>query len=95
MSNSPFQSQKLFPITDLGTDKQIAIQNLAFRNGAIRIEFSNITFSKNTFVIKEKRYTKFASKKSLVCKKLATNKKPGKKVVRVKNAYACPSGYGR
>jgi hypothetical protein len=47
-------------------------------------------------VIKKKKgYTKFAAKKNLVCKKLATNKKPGKKVVRVKNAYSCPSGYKR
>lgn len=83
-------------VTNDGTDKQIAIRNIAFRNGAIRIEFSNFTFSKNTFVIKKKKgYTKWASKKSLVCKKLATNSKPGKKLIRVKNAYACPSGYRR
>lgn len=83
-------------VTNDGTDKQIAIRNIAFRKGAIRISFTNFEFSKNTFVIKKKKsYTKFASKKSLTCTKLASNIKPGKKVLKVKNAYACPSGYKR
>jgi hypothetical protein len=83
-------------VTNDGTDKQTSIKNIAFRKGAIRIEFSNFTFSKNTFVIKKnKNYSKFASKKALTCKKLAKNKKPGKKTIKVKNAYSCPAGYKR
>jgi hypothetical protein len=83
-------------VTNDGTEKQTSIKNISFRKGAIRIEFSNFTFSKNTFVIKKKKgYTKFASKKALTCKKLATNKKPGKKVIKLKSAYSCPAGYKR
>jgi hypothetical protein len=83
-------------VTNDGTDKQTAIKNISFRKGAIRIEFSNFTFSKNTFVIKKNRgYSKFVSKKSLTCTKLASNIKPGKNVIKVKNAYACPAGYKR
>lgn len=83
-------------VTNDGTDKQTAIRNIAFRKGAIRIEFSNFTFSKNTFVIKKKPgYSKFASKKALTCKKLAKNKKPGKKVIKLRSAYSCPAGYKR
>jgi len=83
-------------VTNDGTDKQTSIKNISFRKGNIRIEFSNFTFSKNTFTIKKnKSYKKFASKKALTCKKLAKNKKPGKKVIKVKNAYACPAGYRR
>ena len=83
-------------VTNDGTDKQTAIKNISFRKGAIRIEFSNFTFSKNTFVIKKNRgYSKFVSKKSLTCTKLASNIKPGNNVIKVKNAYACPAGYKR
>jgi hypothetical protein len=47
-------------------------------------------------VIKKNRgYSKFVSKKSLTCTKLASNIKPGKNVIKVKNAYACPAGYKR
>ncbi len=83
-------------VTNDGTDKQTSIKNISFRKGAIRIEFSNFTFSKNTFVIKKnKSYRGFAPKRTLTCTKLASNDKPGKKVIRVKNAYACPTGYKR
>jgi hypothetical protein len=83
-------------VTNDGTNKQTAIKNISFRKGAIRIEFSNFTFSKNKFVIKKnKGYTKFASKKALTCKKLKKNKKPGKKVIKLKSAYSCPAGYKR
>jgi len=83
-------------VTNDGTEKQTSIKNISFRNGSIRIEFSNFTFSKNKFVIKKnKGYTKFVSKKALVCKKLAKNKKPGKKIIKLKSAYACPAGYKR
>lgn len=83
-------------VTNDGTDRQTSIRNIAFRKGAIRIEFSNFTFSKNTFVIKKKPgYSKFVPKRNLVCNKEASNKKPGKRVIRVNNAYACPSGYKR
>ncbi len=83
-------------VTNDGTDKQIAIRNIAFKKGAIRIEFSNFTFSKNTFVIKKKKsYRGFAAKRTLTCTKLASNTKPGKKVIVERGAYACPTGYKR
>jgi hypothetical protein len=83
-------------VTNDGTDKQTAIKNISFRNGSIRIEFSNFTFSKNTFVIKKNRnYSKFVAKRTLTCTKLANNNKPGKEVIRVKKAHACPTGYKR
>lgn len=83
-------------VTNDGTDKQTSIRNIAFRKGAIRIEFSNFTFSKNTFVIKKnKSFRGFAAKRTLTCTKLASNKKPGKKVIVERNAYACPAGYRR
>lgn len=83
-------------VTNDGTDQQIAIRNIAFRKGAIRIEFSNFTFSKNTFVIKKKKgYRGFAAKRTLTCTKLASNSKPGKQVITERGAYACPSGYKR
>jgi hypothetical protein len=83
-------------VTNDGTDKQTSIKNIAFRKGAIRIEFSNFTFSKNTFVIKKnKSYRGFAAKRTLTCTKLASNKKPGKKVIVERGAYACPAGYKR
>jgi hypothetical protein len=83
-------------VTNDGTDKQIAIRNIAFKKGAIRIEFSNFTFSKNTFVIKKnKNYSGFVAKRNLTCTKLASNSKPGKQVITERGAYACPSGYKR
>jgi hypothetical protein len=83
-------------VTNDGTDKQTSIRNISFRKGAIRIEFSNFTFSKNTFVIKKnKSYRGFAAKRTITCTKLATNKKPGKKVIIERGAYGCPSGYKR
>jgi hypothetical protein len=83
-------------VTNDGTEKQTAIRNISFKKGAIRIEFSNFTFSKNTFVIKKnKSYRGFAAKRTLTCTKLATNKKPGKRVIVERNAYACPAGYRR
>jgi hypothetical protein len=83
-------------VTNDGTEKQTSIKNISFKRGAIRIEFSNFTFSKNTFTIKKnKGYTKFVSKKALTCKKLAKNKKPGKKVIKLRSAYSCPAGYKR
>ena len=83
-------------VTNDGTDKQTSIKNIAFRKGAIRIEFSNFTFSKNTFVIKKnKSYRGFAAKRTLTCTKLASNSKPGKQVIVERGAYACPAGYKR
>jgi hypothetical protein len=83
-------------VTNDGTNKQTAIRNIAFRKGAIRIEFSNFTFSKNTFVIKKnKNFSGFAAKRTLTCTKLASNKKPGKQVIVERGAYACPAGYKR
>lgn len=83
-------------VTNDGTDKQTSIRNIAFRNGAIRIEFSGFTFSKNTFVIKKnKNFRGFAAKRNLTCTKLASNNKPGKQVISERGVYACPSGYRR
>lgn len=83
-------------VTNDGTDKQTSIKNISFRKGAIRIEFSNFTFSKNTFVIKKnKSYRGFAAKRTLTCTKLASNNKPGKQVITERGAYACPAGYKR
>jgi hypothetical protein len=83
-------------VTNDGTDKQTSIKNIAFRKGAIRIDFTNFTFSKNTFVIKKnKSYRGFAAKRTLTCTKLASNTKPGKQVIVERGAYACPSGYKR